>query len=412
VSRRVGLFGYLGSGNSGNEASTEVVLAYLRTDHPGAVVDAMSGGASRVREKHGIDAISMTWFERYERRVPQPAAGALKILGKGLDVIRTASWVRRHDAVIIPGGGALETTLPMRPWGYPFGLFLVCASGRLFGTKVALVDIGASPISVRSTRWLSNSVARLAYYRSFRDELSREAVRQRGIDTSGDQVYPDLVFGVPVPAKVSPGSLDTGSLDTGTVGLGLMAYYGSNDDRQRADEVHTSYVETMKAFARWLIDNDYRIRLFGGDSKWDDAIADEVVADLQRYRPGLQAGRVVAQPAGSYAELLAGMALVDVVVATRYHNVMGALKLGKPTIALGYSEKFTSLMASMGLAEFVQHAYDVNLDRLVEQFKDLTSRQLELRKVMAENNESNEQALAQQFKELSAALFSGARAAG
>jgi polysaccharide pyruvyl transferase WcaK-like protein len=401
---RVGLYGFLGSGNSGNEASVEVVLAYLRADHPGATVDAMSSGANRVHAQHGIDAIPMMWFERYERRVPRSAASVLKALGKGLDVVRTAAWVRRHDAVIVPGGGALEVTLPMRPWGYPFAVFTVCAAGRLFGTKVALVDVGASPIRVRTTRWLSNSSARLAYYRSFRDEESREVVRRRGIDTSRDQVYPDLVFGVPVPAQL-PRAVN----GTRTVGLGLMAYFGNNDDRQRAAELHTTYIEKMKAFASWLIANDYRIRLFGGDSMWDDAIAGEIAADLRKLRPDLDPERIVAEPAGTYADLLSGMAAVDLVVATRYHNVICALKLCKPTIALGYSEKFVSLMASMGLSEFVQFAYDMDLDRLIEQFKDLTGRQLDLQQMMAEKNEANRRSLARQFDELTAVLFPGTR---
>ena len=101
-------------------------------------------------------------------------ASFLKLLGKGIDTIRTMSWVRRHDAVIVPGAGALETTLPQRAWGFPYSLFLLSVSGKLFGTKVALVSVGADHINKRVTRWLSNSTARLAFYRSYRDSLLAE----------------------------------------------------------------------------------------------------------------------------------------------------------------------------------------------------------------------------------------------
>ena len=47
---RVGLFGLLGSGNIGNDASMEVVLRYLQTSHPGTVVDAMCRGPEEVRD--------------------------------------------------------------------------------------------------------------------------------------------------------------------------------------------------------------------------------------------------------------------------------------------------------------------------------------------------------------------------
>ena len=90
---RVGLFGLLGSANIGNEAQLESVLAYLRTDHPEAVLDAMSSGPENVRAKYGIDAIPLLWYEKYEERTSGAVAVVLKVLGKGIDAFRTASWV-------------------------------------------------------------------------------------------------------------------------------------------------------------------------------------------------------------------------------------------------------------------------------------------------------------------------------
>ena len=394
---RVGLFGLLGSGNSGNDASVETVLAYLRDAHPDAVVDSMCGGPERVRAKYGIDAVPMFWYQKFEQQKTGVTASLLKVLGKGMDTVRTASWVRRHDAVIVPGAGALETTLPQRAWGFPYALFVLSLSGKLSGTKVALVSVGADVINKRVTRWLSNSTARLAFYRSYRDSYSRDAARQRGIDTSGDQVYPDLVFGVPTP-PYDPG-------DPQLVGVGVMAYHGGNDDRKQADQIHSSYVETVTRFTRWLIDSGYRVRLFGGDNKFDGDVAEQIQADLRRYRPDLEPSCVTAESASSYAELIQQMAPCGVIVATRYHNVMCALKLCKPTISLGYSRKFIDLMADMGLAEFNQFAYSLDLDRLIEQFKEIESRHTELQQQMAERNAANRRSLDRQFAVLSGLLF-------
>ena len=141
----------LGSGNSGNDASMETVLAYLREAHPDAVVDALCSGPELVRGRYGIDATPLFWYHKFEKRKTGVQATALKILGKGVDSVRIASWVRRHDAVIVPGAGALETTLPQRAWGFPYALLSLTASGRLFGTKVALVSVGADLINNRAT---------------------------------------------------------------------------------------------------------------------------------------------------------------------------------------------------------------------------------------------------------------------
>jgi polysaccharide pyruvyl transferase WcaK-like protein len=58
---RVGLFGRLGSGNIGNDASMEAVLAYLRAEHPDAILDAMCGGPERLRDVYGITGIPLFW---------------------------------------------------------------------------------------------------------------------------------------------------------------------------------------------------------------------------------------------------------------------------------------------------------------------------------------------------------------
>ena len=127
---RVGLFGLLGSGNIGNDASTEAIVSYLRTDHPDAVLDAMCMGAARMRDRYGIETVPIQW--QSARVLPGGPLGAgLKALGKALDIFRTAAWIRRHDVVIIPGMGIMDASLPINPWGIPWSLFLLRHAGRL-----------------------------------------------------------------------------------------------------------------------------------------------------------------------------------------------------------------------------------------------------------------------------------------
>jgi polysaccharide pyruvyl transferase WcaK-like protein len=190
---RVGLFGLLGSGNIGNDASLEAMLKYLSADQPGAVVDATCSGPDMIKNRYGVPAIALQWLPQDVREVSGPAATALKALGKGIDTIRIAFWVRRHEVVIIPGMGVLETIVPVRPWQFPYDLFMLCAAG-IFRTKVALVSVGASVPSEQLTRWLCTAAGRLAFYRSYRDTLSRDAMKRQGVDTTGDHVYPDPAF--------------------------------------------------------------------------------------------------------------------------------------------------------------------------------------------------------------------------
>ncbi|HTR95746.1 MAG TPA: polysaccharide pyruvyl transferase family protein [Trebonia sp.] len=398
---RVGLFGLLGSGNIGNDTSTEIIVRYLCDEQPDAVIDAMCMGWERMRDRYGIDTVPIQW--QTGRALPGgPLGASLKVLGKALDIFRTAAWVRRHDVVIIPGMGMLDATLPINPWGVPWSLFLLSVTGRLLGAKVALVSVGATPATNPVTARLHTAAARFASYRSFRDEASREVLRRRGLDTSGDPVYPDLVYSLPV----DPDAL----VDPLTVGVGVMAYYGGNEDRDRAEEIYASYVSAMKSFVRWLIDSGRSVRLFPGDEA-DQKVVDEIAADIRQCRPGLDPSRVVAPPVTTFSELTELVKPAATVVATRFHNVVFALKLGKPTVSVGYSPKNDSLMSDLGLGEFTQHVKSLDVERLKAQFTQLESRAAQVRERLGELLPERSERARAQLDELSRVLFDGRPAA-
>ncbi|MDH2388474.1 polysaccharide pyruvyl transferase family protein [Streptomyces sp. HNM0663] len=391
---RVGVFGLLGSGNLGNDGSLEAVLGYLRAEHPEAVVDALCGGPEVVAARYRIPATRLHWYRGEYRTASRAGAIAGKGLGKLVDAVRTAAWVRRHDVVIVPGMGVLEATLPLRPWGFPYSLFLLCASGRLFGTRVALVSVGADAIGNRPTRTLVRWSARLAAYRSYRDALSRDAMRAMGVDTARDEVYPDLAFALPTPpASASPGA-------PGRVCLGVMAFHGGDDDRARAEEIHRRYLDGTIRFVRALVEEGRPVRLLTGD----ECDAPVVAAILEAVDSPL----VTAAGAASLADLMKETAAADTVVATRYHNLICALKAGTPTLALSYAAKSDALMARMGLDAYCHPAREVDADRLLEQFRALEKQSAQLRRTLAERNKDITRRLEHQFTALTAALFPAA----
>nr|WP_202121684.1 polysaccharide pyruvyl transferase family protein [Streptomyces sp. BA2] len=377
----------LGSGNLGNDGSLEAVLGYLRAEHPEAVVDALCGGPEVVEARYGIPATRLHWYRGEYRTASRAGAIAGKGLGKLVDAVRTAAWVRRHDVVIVPGMGVLEATLPLRPWGFPYSLFLLCASGKLLRTQVALVGVGAAEIGNRPTRALVRWSARLAAYRSYRDAQSRDAMRAMGVDTARDEVYPDLAFALPTPP---PGP-------TGQVCVGVMDFHGGDDDRARADEIHRRYLEGTTRFVRALVEEGRQVRLLTGD----DCDATVVAAILEAVDSPL----VTAAEVGSLAGLMKETAAADAVVATRYHNLICALKVGTPTLALSYAAKSDALMARMGLGAYCHPAREVDAGTLLEQFRELEKRSAELRRILTERNQEVARQLAHQFTALSTTLF-------
>lgn len=413
---RVGFFGILGAGNIGNDAQFESMLEYLRSAHPEAALGAMCSGPERVRSVYGIDAVPLHYHLRkgpqtWEGRSNQGAATTRKRPGiakagrlgleTAIDFFRIAAWTRKQDVVIVPGAGVLESALLLRPWGTPLQMFALCLSGRVFRTKVALVCVGATVSNERLIRLLFTAAAKLAYYRSYRDDVSREAMREQGVDTTRDQVYADLAFGIP-PLEQEPG-------DSNYVGVGVMAFYGNSSDRKLSKVIHESYTHQLKLFVRQLADSGRKVRLFVGDSNGsDESIAQEIIADLRSNRPTADDVTVTVAVTRSFADLMQAMAPVGLVVATRYHNVICALKLAKPTVAVAYSPKHQVLMADLGVAEYCQNVKELDADLLIKQLDELEERSAELRKTMKERHAAKSRLLERQFAELSSVLF-GAR---
>jgi polysaccharide pyruvyl transferase WcaK-like protein len=374
---RVGLFGRCGAGNIGNDASLEAVVNYLKAEHPDVRIDAMCTGPAFVTALCGIDAAPLQRRGRIGSRGGLPEAGR-KVVDLAIDLGRTARWAARHDVVIIPGAGVLETSLPVLR-SFPWAMLVMCVAGRIGRVKIALVSVGAGSVNQRLTRWVYDSVVRLSTYRSYRDAGAREALERRGHDVSDDHVRPDLAFALPSLAIV-PG-------DPNIVGLGLMAFSGTNDERRQADAIHASYLTETKRFVRWLVDEGRNVRLFIGDTNGsDDGVVQEILADLRAHRPDLDPTRVVPEALSSFSDLMRAMVPVGAVVAIRYHNVLCALKLCKPTISIGYSPKHHALMADMGVDEFCEPVASLDASRLADRLTDLENRAAEVRQILIERN--------------------------
>ncbi|WP_088318433.1 polysaccharide pyruvyl transferase family protein [Kineosporia sp. R_H_3] len=389
---RVGVYGLIGTGNLGNDASFDVVLAHLRARHPDAVVDVMTPAPEQVRARYGLDATVSSWVP--SRRLPRPfdllALGA----GKVADAWRTARWVRRHDVVLVPGMGVLEASLPMRPWEAPYAFALLGLCCGLLRTPLALVGVGADDVARPLTRRLLDVLARRAGYRSYRDEGSRDAMRRRGIDVSHDPVHPDLVLGRPVP--------DAGAGDPRLVCVGVMAYHGGNDDdRAAADRVLDAYAAKVVRFVLHLVDHGYDVRLVVGDA-CDVPVAERVDESVREARPGLPAARLRSVPVTDYDALTAVVAGTGTVVATRFHNVVCGLALARPTIAVWYARKSADLMADLMRPGFDQPVATFDVDLLVEQFDRLQADREAVVATLRDRRAVAARGVAVQLEELSA----------
>ncbi len=353
---RVALYGYLGSGNIGNDASMETVLWWLRSVDRGVELSCITLCPEEIEARYGIPAVALSTYRE------RPGAGRAravlrKIAGRLADVPRSWMLAGSADVVIVPGMGVLEDTLGVRPWGMPLWLFLLAAACRVRGRRFILLAVGADPAAHAVTRRLYAATVRMAHHVSYRDGWSAEAMRACGA-REPDAVVPDLAFAHP--------SAPRQSVEPGRVVVGVMAYYGPHDDPVRGAQTRRRYVEVLATAVGRLVDEGDWVVLVGGD-RVDLDVAHEIRAAALARCPDSPPGGVEVREVETFDELSEEMARAEVVVASRFHNLICALRLARPTVSLGYATKNRRLMSSMGLEEFCQDIQAVDADRLLEQ---------------------------------------------
>ena len=112
-------------------------------------------------------------------------------------------------------------------------------------------------------------------------------------------------------------------------------------------------------------------------------------------------GRLVETKVSSVEELLAHLADTDVVVATRFHNLVLALLLDKPVVALSYHEKIASLMSGVGLSQFCQEVDALDLGGLIERFTRLEREAAATRSLIGRKAAEYRKALDEQYARIS-----------
>jgi polysaccharide pyruvyl transferase WcaK-like protein len=400
---KVSFFGHFGSSNSGNESTLLAILTRLRSIFPGSEFSCICTNPEVVIARDGIEAVPITTRAAriWDPDIPIAARVPMAFVGVCAELRQYGRAFRKlkgTDMLIVPGTGLVTDAFGLHDWG-PYSVFKWALMAKLRGCRVLFVSIGAGPIHSAGGRFLVKAALALADYRSYRDAASREYLRGIGFRSERDPVYPDLVFSLPEALLSHDHARSNGRRRV--VGLGLKVYESTYSAADPRPATYTAYLESLAVFATWLLEHDYDIRLLLGD-------ADTFV--IEQFKSVLQAGfgrydekRIVAQPIASAQDLLAELAETDVVVATRFHNVLLALLLNKPVIAISFHHKCSSLMRQMTLSEYCHEIDHMEPDRLIAQFHELEQNREAIKRMIGHGVGEARAALDEQYDLLFAA---------
>jgi polysaccharide pyruvyl transferase WcaK-like protein len=394
---RIVLYGHFGSGNIGNDSSLEAALYHLKTHRPEAEIVCVCNGPQEVSERFKIEALPIASPRREARSANRILSTLEKIWARWIDEFtfwsKRPSWFQPSDQFIVVGTGAVDDMSVKHPWNAPYELYKWCSAAKLGGAQVSFMSVGVGPIVNRISRILMLKALRKAQYRSYREKASFDYLKGIGFDTTGDLLYPDLVFSLPkeylpVPSKPTLAPL--------VVGLGVINYYGWGYDPVIGDAIYGKYIAKIKCLVSWLLNHSYSIRIISGDAV-DQRPVQEIIDYVAQENPS-QNEKLIAEKITDVNELFNQIAKTDIVVASRFHNVLCSLMLERPVVSLGYHEKNDNLMAEMGLASYCQHIEHFTVEKLVEQLEYYLSDPDQAVQRIHNRNEQYRQLLDEQYR--------------
>jgi len=430
--QRIALFGNFGGGNLGNEATLQAMVYNLRRHMPNAEISCICLRPENTALQYNISAVPIRapfpiWklgvsskddeSQGSSRRSvsgtavePHRWSKAFAKLGRPLRIcayplFETYRWfkgfarLKGSDVLVMTGTGMLGG-YAIGPLDLHYDIFRWAVIAKLCRCKLLFVSVGGGPIRHPLSRCFVRAALALADYRSYRDASSKDHLEAIGVDVTNDAVYPDLAFSLPraVPANHDPGRQGI------VVGVGLMNYFGRSGNDET---IYREYLQRLAFFVVRLLERRYTVRILIGDFVCDQGLRRDLRTLLEERGCNYEDGSIIDEPAFSVDELLSQLASVDVVVSSRFHNLLLGLTLKKPVVAISYQEKFKPLMDGVELGDFCQDIEHLDVDDLITKVISIQENAPAIKSRIEAKTESYRAALDRQYVRILESICSG-----
>jgi len=330
---RIGIMGYYGMGNIGDEAILSVMIHRLRSENPNVKIIVFSADPISTKNLHSVEAQN------------SPS------LTKPSTVIKFVFSLLKIEKLIIGGGGFL--------CGESFGRTLTWVLlAKWMKRKVEFYAVGiqpklqsqvlglnlklSAPVGLRS-RLLAPLVLNHIDAISVRDEFSKECIRKAGFKKDIEVIEDPAIYLEPVEPEVARKYLEERGIkrDNYLIGLSLR-YIPDREICYRIKEVISKIVDWLAEvygakiifipFCRSKIlnfDDDYK---FAMELKKEVANKENfIILDLLKPR---ETKGVIGQ--------------LDFLIGMRLHSLIFASSFGIPLIGLIYAPKVKSFLEKIG----------------------------------------------------------------
>ena len=372
--QKIAFFGLFGQQNLGNEATLQAIMYNARRYIKDAEILCICTVPNHVSKEYNIPAapISTQFLKHLDLKMGFWQNKWMKILLRIIlrIPIELLLWgeavkVLKGRQMLIIAGAGLLADFGTSSLGIPYQIFKWSIAAKMCRCKLAFVSVGSGPISHFLTGWFIKLALSMADYRSYRDGFSKEYLKKIGFKSEHDPVFPDLAFSLPGPILAINNEREN---RRPVIGVGIMDYYGVLGQKENGGTgKYWEFIKKLCTFVKWLLEKNYTVRLIIGDVLYDNRVKKDLLSLLEEPISELKDGQIIDEPIYSVEELVSKLAVTDIVVSPRFHNILLALMLCKPVISLSYHEKFHCVMAEFGLPEYCHNIDDLDIQKLIKQ---------------------------------------------
>jgi polysaccharide pyruvyl transferase WcaK-like protein len=437
--KRIGVFGHVGQGNLGDEATIAAVLQNFRQRYPEADFVGFTMNPEDTCSRHQLRAFPIrrlhkmpawvglhhapladTHSVRHHATLMAQVKALLKafaplyILLKGIQRGGHLLWgavvemrflwqsyknLQGVDLLIIAGSQPLIDYIG-GPWAFPYTFLKWVLIAKAVGAKIAFVSVGAGPIHSRLSRLFIRETLTRVQYHSYRDESSKNLIEQLRVP-GPHVVAPDLVYSLQSCDLLGPGMAPSARP---IVGLNPVPFYDPVYWPGSSAHVYERYVNALAEFALWLIQRGYAVLLFPTQLRLDPPVLHDIRLCMKAHGASDVEANILDWPIHSLDDLMTAIASTEIIVATRFHGIVIPYLLHKPVLGIAYHQKTHDLMGQLGQSEYVVAIHDVTLRSLRERFLALESKRAVIREEIERKIVGFQQALAAQYDQLCALI--------
>jgi polysaccharide pyruvyl transferase WcaK-like protein len=379
---RIGLLGMYASANLGDTAIQTTVMAGLRSRRVDVDFVGLSPDPEDTVRTYGIPGFPISGEDM---RVSLPANGPVHSQGKLLldKAVNHLPFWRRFlalkkiyrqmsdlDMLLISGGGQITDSWG-GTWAQPFRLFAWCMCAKLNGKPIVSFAVGVDDLGRRLSAWFAVHALRLAKYRTFRDIISLDILRNKGLNAAAS-VCPDPAFGVGAPS--AGGVDDRAGTKPKFVVISPISFQAFQKAR---DAEYDAYLTVLANASEALLKQGHKVRFVCSQIKMDPPVVSQVVS-----RMGTDVGVSMAE-VKTVNDFVLAVRDAELVIGSRLHALILSLVAGTPIIAISPGRKVRQQMIDVGLEDYCLELKTLQAGALLSRMQTALDRRDELRKLIS-----------------------------